>query len=349
MMHSPGMHAHWPLRALALRAGAALRGAAAHRARLGTEGAGSARRSTRRCSPCTSAQSVELWQNLPTPSSLPGLPATPQQLVGVRVQIGRAGARRDRAAAVRRCEVGPRAAGPRPGRAAACGRRRRRSPAGGARARRGMRESYDKCLTPPITPFYGTEQMPRTFLALNFSVAVTRKIAEEVERHKAAMADAGFRVAWVPAAEPAPDPEVPRLDRRGAGRGRRRRLPARRGPPSRRSRPGRSGSARSRRCRSRTCCGSASRRRRRWRRCSATSKRRWSSSASTRRSAPYHPHVTVGRVKEARGSAADLWKSDALVGSSAFTEIVVYESRTRSAGAEYVARARVPLGDKEKR
>ncbi|HEY1585448.1 MAG TPA: RNA 2',3'-cyclic phosphodiesterase, partial [Polyangia bacterium] len=38
------------------------------------------------------------------------------------------------------------------------------------------------------------------FLALSFSVAVTRKIAEEVERHKASMADAGFRVAWVPAA-----------------------------------------------------------------------------------------------------------------------------------------------------
>src|SRR5439155_23602218 len=29
-------------------------------------------------------------------------------------------------------------------------------------------------------PFYGTEQMPRTFLALSFSVAVTRKIRQEV-------------------------------------------------------------------------------------------------------------------------------------------------------------------------
>ena len=42
--------------------------------------------------------------------------------------------------------------------------------------------------------------MPRIFLALNFSVAVTRKIAEEVERLKPAMHDAGYRVAWVPAA-----------------------------------------------------------------------------------------------------------------------------------------------------
>src|SRR4051812_15369907 len=47
---------------------------------------------------------------------------------------------------------------------------------------------------------YGTEQMPRIFLALNFSVAVTRKIAEEIERKKQALAEAGFRVAWVPAA-----------------------------------------------------------------------------------------------------------------------------------------------------
>jgi len=63
----------------------------------------------------------------------------------------------------------------------------------------------------------------------------------------------------------------------------------------------------------------------------------------------FHPHVTVGRVKESRGSASDPWKSDAQLGSSLLNEIVVYESRTRSAGAEYVARARVPLGDKEKR
>ena len=42
--------------------------------------------------------------------------------------------------------------------------------------------------------------MPRIFLALNFSVGVTRKIAEEVARLQPAMAEAGFRVAWVPAA-----------------------------------------------------------------------------------------------------------------------------------------------------
>src|SRR5262245_987198 len=49
---------------------------------------------------------------------------------------------------------------------------------------------------------YGTEQMNRvrTFLAACFSVAVTRRIAEEVARRKGPVADAGLRVAWVPAA-----------------------------------------------------------------------------------------------------------------------------------------------------
>src|ERR1700761_8886098 len=42
--------------------------------------------------------------------------------------------------------------------------------------------------------------MPRIFLAISFSVAVTRKIAEEIERRKPLLADAGFRLAWVPAA-----------------------------------------------------------------------------------------------------------------------------------------------------
>ena len=61
----------------------------------------------------------------------------------------------------------------------------------------------------------------------------------------------------------------------------------------------------------------------------------------------YHPHVTVGRVKEHRASAAELWQGDALVGASTFNEIVVYESKTRSDGAEYIARARVALGAKQ--
>src|SRR5438270_10258156 len=40
----------------------------------------------------------------------------------------------------------------------------------------------------------------RCFVALNFSVAATRRIAEDVERRKAQVAAAGAKVAWVPAA-----------------------------------------------------------------------------------------------------------------------------------------------------
>src|SRR5215467_260353 len=38
----------------------------------------------------------------------------------------------------------------------------------------------------------------RTFVGLNLSVAATRRVAEEVERHKAGVGD--LRVAWVPPA-----------------------------------------------------------------------------------------------------------------------------------------------------
>src|SRR5579859_6147799 len=40
----------------------------------------------------------------------------------------------------------------------------------------------------------------RTFLAVNFPVAVTRKIAEEVQAIREPVASAGWKVAWVPAA-----------------------------------------------------------------------------------------------------------------------------------------------------
>ena len=55
----------------------------------------------------------------------------------------------------------------------------------------------------------------------------------------------------------------------------------------------------------------------------------------------FHPHVTVGRVKE---GAVPEWGAPMEFGASTINEIVVYESRTHSSGAEYVARARVALG-----
>jgi len=190
--------------------------------------------------------------------------------------------------------------------------------------------------------------MPRTFLALNFSVAVTRKIAEEVERHKAAMADAGFRVAWVPAANL-------HLTLKFLGSigeelvegvtGACRRVAARHAPIEARAIG--LGAFPSLQKPSILWVGVEA--------SPALSALQRDVEAAMvelgfdQEERAYHPHVTVGRVKESRGSTADPWKSDALVGSSPFTEIVVYESRTRSAGAEYVARARVLLGDKEKR
>lgn len=59
----------------------------------------------------------------------------------------------------------------------------------------------------------------------------------------------------------------------------------------------------------------------------------------------YHPHITVGRVKDvgAPGAIAELWKSSVALGTSSLKEIVVYESQTLKTGSEYVARHRVPF------
>jgi 2'-5' RNA ligase len=186
--------------------------------------------------------------------------------------------------------------------------------------------------------------MPRIFLALNFSVAVTRKVAEEVDRRKAAMADAGFRVAWVPAANlhltlrflgsVGEEPVEGVVGACGRVAARHQPFEAKAigvgafpsaGKPSVlwvgvEPSP------------------------------ALTALQREIDAAMVelgfeKEERAYHPHVTVGRVKESRGSAEELWKGDALVGASVFNEIVVYESKTRSAGAEYVARARVALGD----
>lgn len=59
---------------------------------------------------------------------------------------------------------------------------------------------------------------------------------------------------------------------------------------------------------------------------------------------PFHPHLTVGRVKEQADGAQVAWSSEADLGMSQVHEIVIYESRTAQKGAEYLARARLPLG-----
>jgi 2'-5' RNA ligase len=192
-------------------------------------------------------------------------------------------------------------------------------------------------------PYYGTEQMPRIFLALSFSVAVTRKIAEEIERKKQPLLDAGFRVAWVPAANL-------HLTLRFVGSvgeelvegiaGACRKVAARHAPIEARAvglgafpdpqRP------------SVLWVGVSAPP-------SLTALQAELETAMVDlgcepEARSYHPHVTAGRIKEGRGSAAELWNGEIDCGSSLLPEIIVYESKTRSAGAEYVARARIPLG-----
>lgn len=190
--------------------------------------------------------------------------------------------------------------------------------------------------------------MPRIFLALNFSVAVTRKIAEEVARLHQPMSEAGFRVAWVPAANL-------HLTLRFIGTveedliegitGACKRVAARHAPIE--ARAGGVGAFPSLQEPGVLWVGVEAPP-------ALAALQRDVEGAMVelgfdKEERAYHPHVTVGRVKEGRGPAAEVWKSEAQLGSSLLQEIVVYESKTRSAGAEYMARARVPLGDKEKR
>jgi 2'-5' RNA ligase len=60
---------------------------------------------------------------------------------------------------------------------------------------------------------------------------------------------------------------------------------------------------------------------------------------------PYHPHLTLGRTKVACDLRAVVARLDACELGPAFSidEVVVYESRLRRAGAEYVPRAVIRL------
>jgi 2'-5' RNA ligase len=184
--------------------------------------------------------------------------------------------------------------------------------------------------------------MPRIFLALNFSVAVTRRIAEEVERKKQPLADAGFRVAWVPAANLHPTVKFLGSIRDEAIEG----IVGSLGRLAPRHQPIEA------RAVGLGAFPSLSKPNVLWVGVEApalAALQREVEGAMVelgfeKEERIFHPHVTVGRVKEARGDATALWQSGVDCGSSPLAELVVYESKTRSAGAEYIARARVPLG-----
>jgi 2'-5' RNA ligase len=61
----------------------------------------------------------------------------------------------------------------------------------------------------------------------------------------------------------------------------------------------------------------------------------------------FHPHLTLGRVKHGDASLATLLgdREKALFGGGRITEVVLYESRTLRAGAEYIPLTRVALGE----
>jgi 2'-5' RNA ligase len=58
----------------------------------------------------------------------------------------------------------------------------------------------------------------------------------------------------------------------------------------------------------------------------------------------FHPHVTVGRVKDGRGTEDVLapWRRTEF-GTSLVREIVLYESHMKASGSEYVAQFREPF------
>jgi RNA 2',3'-cyclic 3'-phosphodiesterase len=64
---------------------------------------------------------------------------------------------------------------------------------------------------------------------------------------------------------------------------------------------------------------------------------------------PFHPHVTIGRVRQ--GFTPDLaahFPADVHFGNSQIRDVVLYESRVKSAGSEYVSRARAVLAAPER-
>jgi len=186
----------------------------------------------------------------------------------------------------------------------------------------------------------------RTFLALCCSVGTTRRIAEAMEQKATELAQEGWKLAWVPPAQlhvtlkffgsiPEESMEAialrlrqrlaelpaPRLRIRGAGA-----FPAPGDGPPRVLWLGADG-GKPLYALQQTIEGDMA------------------DLGFSREARPFHPHLTVARVLEPPPSSA-AWQLDQDFGEDAITELIVYESRIgkpNRAGAEYLARARVPF------
>jgi 2'-5' RNA ligase len=191
----------------------------------------------------------------------------------------------------------------------------------------------------------------RCFLAINFPLGVTRRIAEEIEQLRGPVAQAGWRVAWVPAAnlhltlkffgsiaEPSVEGIHVRLRRELSSPGRApfeieaRGLGAFPDPGGAKVLwAGVHGGA------------------------ALTDLRegveRWMEETGFPREArKFHPHVTIGRVKQpgAQPLAQLIAAREAVsFGQARATEVVIYESRTEAGAAEYRALGRIPIGGSE--
>jgi 2'-5' RNA ligase len=186
----------------------------------------------------------------------------------------------------------------------------------------------------------------KIFIALNLGIAPTRAVAEVVEAVRREVAPLGWRVAWVPAANlhvtvkylgwtrpETVEAIADRLRKLVGGRApvelRARGLGAFPGPSSPRVIwVGLDGDLAA------------------LERLAADVDAAMSELGFTKEERAFRAHVTIGRVKEGKGSLTEIIAkyADRDCGTSTIRELVVYESKVRAQGAEYLARARVPLG-----
>jgi len=63
-----------------------------------------------------------------------------------------------------------------------------------------------------------------------------------------------------------------------------------------------------------------------------------------RETRPFHPHVTLARVKRAGSRTETIWSGlDAQAGAARISEVVLYRSHLESTGARYESLVRVAL------